>query len=223
METAEAQGPKMMLGTNGFHDYFVIARKGNMALGIKPNNISPGTKFGHPGTVWFGARLRSAPAGDLFADENGVDNVVQFQKKFETPGEAWDGVVWEKEDQSRASTTVGALLRGTLEGSLSEAHLVLDEMKGGKLSKKLADYLTELAGPENMIMDADALAAMLTEHVYGKIAAKLEKMVEARQIVEEEMEKSIGTFGMQAQLLKKAYAKLQDEAEDIEDATGSDD
>lgn len=218
--------PLMMLGTNGYHDYFVIARKGNMALGIKPNNIAPGAKFGHAGTVWFGARLRSAPADGLFSDDNGVDNVVQFQKKFEKPADAWDGVVWEKDNEERASTTVGALLRGTLEGNIEEAKLILNEMRDGKLATKLATYLAELAGTENLIMPIDELSAMLTEHVYGKIAVKLEKAIEARAIVETEMEKTIGTFGMQASILKKAYAKLQEEAEDVDqdnEPTGTDD
>ena len=68
-KTAEyaKDGPLMMYGTEGQRDYLVIGRKGNVAIGIKPNAIAPGEKFGHPGTVWFGARLRSAPADDILA------------------------------------------------------------------------------------------------------------------------------------------------------------
>lgn len=224
--TAEKTEPKMMIGTNGYHDYFVIARKGNIALGIKPNNIAPGDRFGHPGTTWFGARLRAAPAGDLFEAE-GEGNVVQFQKKFDLPAEAWDEVEWEKSDGDRASTTIGSLIRGTLSGSIDDAKMVLEEMKDGKLANKLATYLTELAGAENMILSIDELSAILTDKVYGKIAAKLEKMIEARKIVETEMEKNIGTFGMQAKMLKKAYEKMQESVEDAEpadnDEAGSDD
>lgn len=222
MTATAVQQPKMMIGTNGFHDYYVIGRKGNIAVGIKPNDISPGDRFGHPGTTWFGARLRAAPAGDLFADDKGVDNVVQFQKKFDEPAEAFENVEWEKSNPERASTTIGSLIRGTLMGSLEDAQLVLDEMRDGKLASKLATYLTELIGAENMTLSIPELAEMLTEHVYGKIAAKLEKMIEARKIVEVEMEKNIGTFGMQAQMLKKAYSKMQEAAEEPEEH-GSDD
>lgn len=222
MTAVAEKKPLMMIGTNGFHDYYAIARKGNIAVGIKPNDISPGDRFGHPGTTWFGARLRAAPAGTLFADDKGVDNVVQFQKKFDLPADAFDNVEWEKSNPERASTTIGSLIRGTLMGSLDDAHLVLDEMKDGKLANKLATYLTELLGAENMLMPIPELADMLTEQVYGKIADKLEKMIAARKIVETEMAENIGTFGMQAQVLKKAYAALEDPEGKGEDA-GSDD
>lgn len=217
MGKAKVQEPVMMVGTNGYKDYLVIAGKGNVALGIKPNNISPGAAFGHPGTVWFGARLRSARADGLDYKPDGDDNVVKFQKNPENLWDAWPGIVWEKQDEKRASTTIGVLLRGSLDGQIEDAKLLLDKMKSGKLSEQMAEYLAGLAGAENLIMQPDEIADWLTQNVYGKIAGKLEKAIEARQIVEQEMEKSIGTFGMQAQILKKAYAKLQEEVEDVAD------
>lgn len=213
---AKAAEPVMMVGTNGYKDYMVIAGKGNVALGIKPNDISPGARFGHPGTVWFGARLRSARADGLDYKPDGEDNVVKFQKNPENLWDAWPGIVWEKKDDKRASTTIGVLLRGSLEGSIADAQALLDKMKSGKLSEQMAEYLVGLAGAENLIMQPDEIAAWLTETVYGKVAAKLEKVIEARGIVETEMEKNIGTFGMQASILKKAYAKLQEEVEDVD-------
>lgn len=217
MGKVKAAEPVMMVGTYGHKDYLVIAGKGNVALGIKPNNISPGAAFGHPGTVWFGARLRSARADGLDYKPDGDDNVVKFQKNPENLWDAWPGIVWEKQDEKRASTTIGVLLRGSLDGQIEDAKLLLDKMKSGKLSEQMAEYLAGLAGAENLIMQPDEIADWLTQNVYGKIAGKLEKAIEARQIVEQEMEKSIGTFGMQAQILKKAYAKLQEEVEDVAD------
>lgn len=217
MGKAKVQEPVMMVGTNGYKDYLVIAGKGNVALGIKPNNISPGAAFGHPGTVWFGARLRSARTDGMDYKPDGEDNVVKFQKNPENLADAWPGVVWEKQDEKRASTTIGVLLRGTLEGQIEDAKALLDKMKSGKLAEQMAEYLANLAGADNLIMQPDEIAAWLTENVYGKIAGKLEKAIEARKIVEQEMEKNIGTFGMQASILKKAYAKLQEEVDDADD------
>lgn len=219
----QAQQPLMMTGTNGYEDYLVIARNGNVALGIKPNDISPGARFGHPGTVWFGARLRSAPAGSLFDGEADEENVVKFHKNPENLWDAWPEVVWEKKSDKRASTTIGVLLRGTLDGPIGDAQQLLDKMKSGKLSEQMAEYLAGLAGAENLVLTPDEIAAWLTGNVYGKIADKLEKTIEARGIVEQEMEKNIGTFGMQASILKKAYAKLQEEAEDLPEDDQQDD
>lgn len=219
-----AKKPKMMVGTNGYNDYLCIARVGGVALGIKPNDISPGAKFGHPGTVWFGARLRAAPAGDLFADEDkGEGNVVKMPVKDPASlGSVWPEVVWEKEDAQRASTTIGTLVRGSLDGSIEDAKVILDRMKSGKLSTQMAEYVASLAGLPNLVLTVDDIADWLTENIYGKIATKLEKAIEARGIVEKEMEHSIGTFGMQAQMLKKAYSKLTEQAApDIDDADGS--
>jgi hypothetical protein len=218
MENTEKAEPMMMLGTNGYHDYLVIAGKGDVALGIKPNSIKSGAAFGHPGTVWFGARLRSARIdGQPYTPS---ESSGAFQQNPENLWDAWPGVVWEKQDDKRASTTIGVLLRGTLEGSIEEAQALLDKMKSGKLSEQMAEYLSDLAGAENLITQPDEIAAWLTANVYGKIAAGLEKQIEARKIMEVEMEKNIGTFGMQAQILKKAYDKLAEPVEDLPDAEG---
>lgn len=218
-----SDAPLMMQGTYGKHDYFVIARKGNMAVGVKPNSISPGKPKGHPGCVWFGARLRVAPVGTLFADEKGVDNVVQFQQKYDKPAEAFPDVVWEASNSERASTTVGALLRGTLDATLEEAEPLLTGMVDGSLALKLTNYLAELIGPEYLIMDADALAQVLTQHVYEPVSVKVRKGLQTNQLVIDEMEKTIGNFGVTASILKKAYAKLPDAVEDADDSTGTDD
>lgn len=199
-------------------DYLVIARRGDIALGVKPNVIMPGGMFGHPGTVWFGARLRSSSAKPIFGGEGENSNVVSLDKvKVTDFAEAWPNVDWEKKDHERASTTIGSLVPGSLDGSIEEAQKVLDYMKDGKLAKQLADYLYNLVGEQYMILTRDQIAQWLTDTVYGKVAMRLEKSIKKRMAFEEEMGKNIGTFGMQAQILKKAYEKVQAEYEEAED------
>ncbi|MCL4743825.1 MAG: hypothetical protein KJZ83_00270 [Burkholderiaceae bacterium] len=206
-------GQKMMRGTGGAYDYLVIARRGDIALGIKPNSIMNGKAFGHPGTVWFGTRLRSASAQGMF-EEVEESKVVKLEKKPENFWDAWPNVVWELQDNMRASTTIGVLLRGSLDGTRTEAEALLAEMKDGKLSSKMADYLYEIIGPEHMILSPAEIAKWLTENVYGKVAGQIEKSLKAKMIVEKEMEANIGHFGMQAAILKKAYEEVQAESED---------
>lgn len=220
-EVAVQDSPKMMRGSSGAFDYLVIARRGDIALGVKPNAIVKGETFGHPGTVWFGSRLRSAPATGMFDEE--PSKVVKLEKKPENLWDAWPNVVWEKKSSERASTVIGVLLKGSLDGTKEEAEAILNEMKDGKLAKRMADYLYELIGSEYMILSRDEISNYLTENVYGKIAASIEKMIKAKMIVEQEMGKNIGVFGMQAQILKKAYEQIQAEEEgdntddDVED------
>lgn len=227
MEAASVtkDGPKMMMGTEGKFDYLVIARRGDIALGVKPNFIKSGRIFGQDGTVWFGARLRSASAEGLFEDDPDP-KVVKLEKKPESFGAAWPNVVWEKEDNKRASTTIGVLLRGRLDGTVEEANLILKQMKNGEIAKQMADYLYNLVGEQYMILTRDQIAQWLTDTVYSKVAMRFEKSIKKRMAFEEEMGKNIGTFGMQAQILKKAYEKVQaeyEEAEDLDDEGNEED
>ncbi|MBY0560030.1 hypothetical protein [Hyphomicrobium sp.] len=109
----EAAKVPMMLGTSGKADYLAFAKKGNIALGIKPESALPGESMRVPNTVWFGARLRAAPGWGLFSGKEGADNVVSFQKTYAKPGDAFPNVTWEKSDNDRASTTIGILLPGS--------------------------------------------------------------------------------------------------------------
>jgi len=211
--TNAQQTHKMMQGTGGVKDYLLIAMKGEIGLGLKPNMIAPGKK---PGTTYVGARIRSAKVPE--ADRPKLaGNVVSLAFKNLTLNEAWPGITWEKMDASRASTQIGMFLRGSPDDS---PQMLLDELADHKLASKMADYLIELLGEGNMVLSRDEIITWI-DQTYAPAAQKIARAVAASNAIEAEIESSIGTFGMQAELMKKAYKSLPTEdgsdVPDIED------
>jgi hypothetical protein len=186
--------------------YFPFARKGDVLLGIQPQGIAPGQMYGVPGTTYFAARLRSAPENGLFAEEDAAQKVVQFVKQPENLWDAWPSVTWEKKDETRASTAVGMFVKGQFGGDHDTLQKLLDQVGDGKLTKKLAAYLIELAGKENLIVDPNELVLWLE----GKFKPSIDKIVdslEKQKKVAEILSDSVGSFGMQAAQLKSVYEK----------------
>lgn len=211
--TAEVKA-LMMRGSEGKLDYMVFARRGSIALGIKPNVIANGRV---PGTTYVGARLRSATAGDLFKEiDDG--NVTSIAHANLTPSKAWPTIEWEKKDGKRASTQIGIFLRGTPE---KDPELLLQALNSGNLADKMADYLISLAGIENLILGRDDIVAWLKKF-YEPIAEKIANKVKMQQQLDVEIGESIGVFGMQASLMKKVYQKLGPDEEDHEHGDADD-
>ncbi|MEY9560498.1 hypothetical protein [Sinorhizobium fredii] len=227
MAKAAKQKFKMMVGTGGSPDYMVFARKGDIALGIKLTSIVRGSVFGMPGTTWFGARLRSAKAGKLFEDEDAETKVVKLGKKPDNVWDAWPEVVWEKRHEVRASTTVGIFVRGCPDGEEAEQQKLIEEIGDRKMAEKMAAYLAGLAGADNLVVTERELAGYL-DSVFGPAIDAMMEKVKQNQELKSEMEANIGTFGMQAALLKKVYGKTNEPtpeemaAEDLEPAGDED-
>ena len=135
---------KMMPGTQSGPSYMAFARNGGMALGVKFIAIKEGAALGVADTTWIGARLRSAPEGGLFAEENG--KVVKLQKYADSPAEAWPEIIWQKADDYRASTVTGVFLRGSFKGSAESRAALLEALAGKKLVNQMVDYLVQVAG-----------------------------------------------------------------------------
>ena len=201
---AGAPGPKLMKGSTDGH-YFPFARQGDVLLGIRPSGVFSGSRFGMPKTTYFACRLRSAPSNGLFAEEDGKKKVVKLVKQPDNLWDAWPKVTWEKQDDSRASTTVGAFIQGEfISTDESQQKLLLSEIDDGKLSQKLADYLTELAGEENMIVLKRDLKGWLDGQFNPMIESILEQ-IEKKKAMTQAMSANVGNFGMQAALLKKVF------------------
>ncbi|MCO5157893.1 MAG: hypothetical protein M9945_14285 [Aquamicrobium sp.] len=216
---AEKQPPLMMGGTESKQSYLVIARRGGFALGVKPEAVLDGKAFGHDGTTWFGARLRSAMAGGLF-DTMPINKVVSIKDMMLTTATAWPEVVWENTNETRSSTVIGVLLHGRPLGTDEEVKMFLDEVDKGKLASKLADYVATLAGEENLVIPVSEIQEWLDQYYKG-LVAQIMDAVNKKNAIKQEMEAQIGVFGMQAQILKKALEKAQEtsksgEAEDKE-------
>ncbi len=195
---------KMMHGTSGKLEYFCFARKGNVALGIKPEGASPGERFGVPGTVYFAARLRSADAGGLFAEEDANKKVVKLVAQPANVADAWPDVVWVNKSADRASTTIGVFVKGQFSKTKPEMlELLLENIGGGKLAKQMAEYLIGLAG-DAAIVTVPELAAAL-DKVFQPQVKMILNAIEQQAAVQTAFAESVGVFGMQAALLKKVY------------------
>jgi len=211
---------KMMPGSQSGATYFAFARKGNVALGIKPYGIMNGEKFGVSGTTYFLARLRSAPAGGLFADD-APQKVVKLQKAPENLWDAWPGVEWEKKSAERASTTIGIFLRGVFSKDTAQLEKLLGQLESGKMTTQMADYLISLAGVDNLIVTKRELQQWLESQYKPIIDSIVEQIAKSKQVAEE-MESSVGVFGMQAAILKKVYGTTAED-ESVPDAEPSED
>ena len=193
---------KMMPGTQSGPSYMAFARNGGMALGVKFIAIKEGAALGVADTTWIGARLRSAPEGGLFAEENG--KVVKLQKYADSPAEAWPEIIWQKADDYRASTVTGVFLRGSFKGSAESRATLLEALAGKKLVNQMVDYLVQVAGIENFTVSKRDLIEFLDSQLSPAIEA-IKKQVEVSDKVQKEMEASVGMFGMQAAILKKVF------------------
>lgn len=233
----------MMPGTMSGPSYLAFARNGPVILGIKPADVVRGENMGHPGTTWFGARVRSAPAGSTFdegftpgkqvdpeAAEAEESNVVQLGAKKAEKAEkeitltsAWPKIEWELDKSTHARTTIGVLMRGSIGQSDQDAMTLVHDMKDGSLSEKMAQYLITLVEPNQLLISKDQIAGWLTARYFGPIAKKVEQALEIQKEVKTALGDSLGTFGMQAQLLKKAYQKAQEhDGEDADDNEAED-
>jgi hypothetical protein len=213
----------MIDGTQSSKSYAVFARKGKVVLSIKPNAIMDGTSWGAPGTTYIGMRLRSAPkpaSVELKGDDN---NVASFSDHQELGfSEAWPEVTFEKDDPGwRASTQIGVFLRGNAK---EDPQLLLDQLENKKFATKAADYLIQLAGGEkNLVVSRRELINWFQEH-YTPLFGNVAKAFEMQKKVSEEIEKTVGVFGMQAALMKKLQnTTVQESAEDIDPEDGDND
>lgn len=209
--------PIMMQGTDGNMDYLLFARKGIIGIGLKPNVIMEGKVAG---TTYIGARIRSAMLPQGAIPENDIPNIAHLKLGLQ---DAWPGVTWEKQDAKRASTQVGILLRGTPKHN---PEALLQEFGADKLPTKMADYLVGLVGIENLTLDREDIIAWLVEF-YAPIVKKISKMVEVEKAYDKELEESVGSFAMAADILKKVYQTTQqpsgDDVPDFSDEDSGDD
>jgi hypothetical protein len=208
---------KLMEGSSTGPTYLPIARKGNVLLGVKPWGLADGGRYGCPQTTYFVAHLRSAPENGLFADEDHGQKVVKLQPNPPNLWDAWPGIDWQSKSKARASTNIGILLRGQFNGDDDDLQAtLLNQIKDGQLSKKMAAYLVKLAGPDNLILSERKITDWL-EAEYAPLIVKITGSIEKVKELKALMTASIGEFGMEGEILKKVYAKTA-HGDDVEDA-----
>lgn len=208
MDTMEKPKFKMMPGSDTGNSYLLIGRKGNIAVGIKPETFKSGGEFGSVGNTWFGAKLRVAPGGALL--NNTEQTVVSLKDKmtFDKPADAFPEIKWSKSDHSRGSTVLGILLKGDIAGSKEELIGFLEHLEPGKLSAKVADYMIKLLGGENLLIDrADIIEWFDSKFV--PVGKQMRAKIAVQETFVAELEGGIGHFGIHADVLKKAYEKAK--------------
>ena len=90
----------------------------------------------------------------------------------------------------------------------SAAKTLLDNVGDGKLAAKLAGFLVELAGQANMIVTPEQLMAWL-DGEFNPMIDRIVKLIEKQKAAEAAFTSNVGNFGMQAALLKKAFAETE--------------
>ena len=181
-----------------------------MPLGIHPQGIWPGEKFGVTGTTYFSCRLRSGPSDGLFAEEDAAKKVVKLQKEPKNLADAWPNVTWEKHGSSRASTTIGAFIPGRIDPNDDAAlKTLLDNVGDGKLANKLTDYLMNLVGPHMFIVTPQELRDWLVSQ-FDPIVERIKKAIAKQKKVQAQFQGTVGSFGMAAAILKKVYGETEE-------------
>lgn len=204
----------MMKGTEGNPDYLVLARKGDVVIGLKPNAVMEGPE----NTTYIGARIRSASAKGVFPDEGNVHSIAAGGGDFAKP---WPNILFEKSDEERASGQVCIYLDGSFK---EEPQKVWDQTSEGQIGKRMAQYLKEIIEEEYLILPEAALAEYINsilDPAFQSIKDRMDRNEKMKQAVKENK----GQFGMQAELMKKIYgntaegqAKLaHHEAEDADE------
>lgn len=197
--------PVMMNGSSSIASYAVVARNGNVGLGLKPEAIVSGSRVGGPAnTTYIAATIRSADVTQLFKEKDAeIGKVVQMPKKMSL-AEAWPSVKWKKQDASRCSTTIGVFLDVDLR---KEPEKVLKEFDSRKVVNDMADYVLGLVpeGAKKLLRKQE-----LSAWIYEQYVPNLKKVAQAAEAYKQAVEdnsKNIGVFGMQVDQLKAMYGK----------------
>jgi hypothetical protein len=210
----ETSQRKMMPGSDG-GKYFPFARQGNVLLGVRLQMIESGSRYGADNITYFTLRLRSAPENGLFADEDKAKKVVKLAKNPENLWDAWPGVVWEKKDKSRASTTVGVFEHGSFRSKDPVAlKTLLGNISEGKLAEKLTSHLVDLAGEKNLVCRRSELKAFLDEG-FGPVIAKIVDNIKKYETMSEAIQENVGSVMMHAALVKKLFGEQPANSEAI--------
>ena len=205
-------------GTASTGAYLIVALRGDVALGIRPLGMVDGAAMSVPGKTYLHARLRSAraPVGMAAQYADDGSQVVKLADQKLGFDEAWPELDFAKLDDSRASTIIGVFLRGSLK---TEPEVVLQRLEEQDFLLKMAEYVAERAGHDNLVLRPMAIAAWLHEQLDPGIA-KLKAQVAASAEFAQHVEDNVELFGFQSALLAKLYKKhlpADAEADDVLD------
>lgn len=208
-------------GSSSTESYLIIALRGDVALGIRPLGMDDGSTMGGPGNSYLHARLRSAKAPIGMAAQYAADsdhNVVKLFDQKLSLQEAWPNIWFDKVGEDRCSTIFGAHLPGSI---TTEPELVLQQIEEEDFLGKMARFVVETAGVENMILRPTAIAAWLQEE-FDPMFKEIKLDFEFSEACARHFKKNIGVFGFQEVSLNDLLAKQQPALHDPDDNVGDD-
>ena len=215
--SGNAYNLRFMDGTKSHKGYAVVARRGNVFLGIKLSGLLDGSRLGLPGKTYLSVRVRSAWDQGLAEqlDGEGSKKVVSlFEQQIEID-QAWPKFTFEKVDSKRASLIVGLFIGASLN---DDPAAVINRIEQGDLGRKLVDYVIQQAGPEHCIARPKMVAAWLLDEL-NPVLDGLEKSIvvqKAAQATQKEFAAAIedqlevaGAYGLQLNAIFNKHKQAQ--------------
>jgi hypothetical protein len=152
-------GLRLMDGTSSQQSYAIVARRGDVFLGIKFNGLVEGEQFGVPDQAYLNVLLRSARNEGL-AVQTPADNVVHLAQPQLELDAAWPSFTFERVSAERASLVIGLFIQGAVDTAIPD---VLARIRNGDLFRKLVAHVITAAGPDNCIADQERVACWLSD------------------------------------------------------------
>jgi hypothetical protein len=170
-------GLRLMDGTSSQQSYAIVARRGDVFLGIKFSGLADGAQFGLPDKTYLNVLLRSARNQGLAAEldlEKPADNIVQLAQPQFALDAAWPSFTFERVNAERASLVIGLFIQGAVDTAIPD---VLARIRNGDLFRKLVAHVITAAGPDNCIVDQGRAACWLSDQAKPTLRELRKKFV----------------------------------------------
>jgi hypothetical protein len=167
----------LMNGSSEAERYAIVARCGDVFLGIKFSGLADGALFGLPDKTYVNVLLRSARNESLAAEldlKKPADNVVLLVQPQLALDAAWPELMFERVNAERASLVIGSFIQGVLG---KDTPAILTQVRKGDLLRDMVAYAVAAAGPENCITDQDKVAGWLANQAEPLLLKHRKKFV----------------------------------------------
>ena len=199
--------PQLMSGSFSSESYLMVAKRGDVALGLKIAGIGS-DPTGNPKRSYVACRIRSAIYKKGLHEEHAEqeEKVVSLADKGLNLESAWPNIKFTKLNTARASTIMGIFVRGSIK---LDPEQVLNQLVEGTVLDSIVDFIIEQAGVDHMVIRRQVIINWLRSQVQPSLV-KIRAQKEAASKLDEEIEASIGVAAYEAQLMKALYQAEQE-------------
>lgn len=211
----------LMNGTFCNDCYAVIAKQGNVILGLKPLGFQDAPHPALKGRTYMAARLRIAHAPENFGkDDDGPGSVVNMaDAKHYDLGDVFTDIPWMKKDDDgvpRYSTIWGSYLKGSL---ATDPKALLEKIETEDVIYRMAEQAVALV-QDSAVVRVGTLAEWL-HSMLDPALSQLKAQLEAVDKVHEQVEDLGEDFGFEQQKILSIHQEAADQAVGLQ--VGSDD